>query len=55
MLPALFAGTGAAVAWVGSWLEGNSALDPAPRWRWVAGVTAAALLLFFAFAGSWLP
>ncbi len=55
MLPVLFTGAGCAVAWIGSRVEGNSALDPVARWRWVVGFAAALALEFFAFAGSWIP
>lgn len=55
MLPVLFTGVGAAVARLGSWVEGDAAMHPVPAWRWVVGVSAAVLLEFFAFAGPWLP
>lgn len=55
MLPVLFAGAGCFAAWIGSWIEGDAAMSPIPRWRWAVGVSGAALLEFFAFAGPWIP
>ncbi len=55
MLPVLFTGAGSIVAWFGSWVEGDSAMNPVPRWRWAVGFGVAALLEFLAFAGPWLP
>jgi hypothetical protein len=55
MLPVLFTGAGVAVARVGSWIEGDSVMNPVPRWRWALGGAAALVLEVLAFAGPWLP